>query len=216
MKKLCLFDLDGTLIEPHTAITKGVQYAMAFEGIEIVDRNTLNPFIGPPLRDSLRTCFDITDAEQIERIVSNYRDYFLEKGIYENELYPGIIDMLEQLKDAGCVLAIATSKLMLSAQKIAEYLQFDHYFDLIIGCEFDGTRSHKSEVIDYVLKALDPHRQHAPVMIGDRKYDIIGAREMGIDSIGITWGYGDREELEKEQPTLILDSVAELGRVLVG
>ena len=216
MKKLCLFDLDGTLIDPHTAITKAAQYALALEGIKIADRNELNPLIGPPLRDSLRELYNFTDPEQIERIVDKYREYFLEKGIYENELYPGVIDMLKQLKNAGLTLTIATSKLMISAQKIAEYLEFDKYFDLIIGCEYDGARSHKSEVIDYILDKLDPNKQCSPVMIGDRKYDIIGAKEMGIDSIGITWGYGSREELEMESPGLIVDSVEELGRVLLG
>ena len=215
MKKLILFDLDGTLIDPHTAITKAMQHALALEGIEIVDRNQLNPFIGPPIRDCLRELYNMTDTEKIERIVSNYREYFLEKGIYQNTLYPGIIHMLQQLKDAGLTLTIATSKLMVSAKKIAEYLEFDHYFDLIIGCEYDGTRSHKREVIDYILDELDPKRQYSPVIIGDRKYDIIGARETGIESIGITWGYGSREELAQEHPTLIVDSVETLCRTLL-
>jgi len=192
-----------------------MQHALALEGIEIVDRNQLNPFIGPPIRDCLRELYNMTDTEKIERIVSNYREYFLEKGIYQNTLYPGIIHMLQQLKDAGLTLTIATSKLMVSAKKIAEYLEFDHYFDLIIGCEYDGTRSHKREVIDYILDELDPKRQYSPVIIGDRKYDIIGARETGIESIGITWGYGSREELAQEHPTLIVDSVETLCRTLL-
>jgi len=200
----------GTLIDPHTAITTAAQYALGLEGIEIADRNQLNPLIGPPLRDSLREYFNLTDPQQIERIVDKYREYFLEKGVYQNELYPGVVEMLQQLKSAGLTLAIATSKLMISAQKIAEHLEFDWYFDLIIGCEYDGTRSHKSEVIDYVLERLDPKKQCAPVMIGDRKYDIIGAKEVGIESIGITWGYGSREELEQEKPDLIVDSVEAL------
>ena len=214
MNRLCLFDFDGTLIDPHTAITTAAQYALATEGINVMDRNELNPFIGPPLRDSLQEFYNITDQEKIERIVDKYREYFLEHGIYQNKLYPGVIAMLQQLKDAGLTLAIATSKLMQSAQKIAEYHEFDHYFDLIIGCEYDGTRSRKSEIIDYILTRLDPERRYSPIMIGDRKYDIIGAREMEIDSIGVTWGYGSREELERENPTLIVDSVEALSRVL--
>ena len=215
MNKLCLFDLDGTLIDPHTAITKGIQYALASVGIEVTDRNQLNPFIGPPLRDSLREFYNFTDADEIERLVCKYHEYFSENGIYENTLYPGVIEMLEQLKDAGCTLTIATSKLMVNAVKIAEYLKFDQYFDLIIGCELDGSRSRKCEIIDYILAAIDPVRENFPVMIGDRKYDIIGAREMGIDSIGVTWGYGSKEELEKENPTLIAESIEELLHTII-
>ena len=214
MKKLCLFDLDGTLIDPHTAITTGFQYALRSVGIEVEDRNQFNAYIGPPLQDAFRAFHHFTDAE-VDRLVGKYREYFTENGIYQNHLYPGIIEMLNHLKAADMTLTIATSKLKDFAERIAKHLDFDGYFDAIVGCELDGTRGRKREVIDYILQAFDPDRQYAPVMIGDRKYDIIGAREMGIDSIGITWGYGSREELEQENPTMIVDSVEELCQVLV-
>ena len=210
MKKLCLFDLDGTLIDPYEAMTKGMQFALVQNGIDMPDRDFLKCFIGPPVRDSLRDFLNISDPEKIEQIYSKYLDYFAEHGVYENTLYPGVVEMLAELKKAGLGLAIATSKRMLNAQAIAEYLKIDHYFDVIIGCETDGTRSRKSEVIEYVLEKIDPQRQCLAIMIGDRKYDIIGAKETGISSVGITWGYGSREELEKEQPTLVVDSMAEL------
>ena len=213
MKKLCLFDLDGTLIDPHTSITKGMQHALTFVGIKIEDRNKLNCFIGPPIRDSLQQFYNFTNSEEIELVVNKYLEYFEEKGLYENTLYPGIIDMLNRLKDAGLTLTIATSKPMVNAIKIAKHLKFDQYFDIIAGCELDGTRSRKKEVIDYVL-SNDTYKKQVSVMIGDRKYDIIGAREVDIASIGVTWGYGSREELKKEKPTLIVDSIEELIEAL--
>ena len=215
MKKLCLFDLDGTLIDPYIAITSGIQYALGDQGILVEDLDKLTGFIGPPIRDSFRNfCPDFTN-EQIERLVSKYLEHFSIKGLHENKLYPGILDMLKQLKEEGLILTIATSKLMVNAKKIARLLEFESYFDLIIGCEANGTRSIKSDIIEYLLKEIDPKRQYSPVMIGDRKYDIIGANAQGIESIGVTWGYGSREELENEKPGHIVDSIDELTRILL-
>ena len=209
MKRLILFDLDGTLIDPYDAITKGAQYALASVGFDLDDRQQLIPFIGPPLRDSLRKFTKITDNAKIEEIVSKYREYFGKYGIYENILYPGIKEMLESLKETGYPLTIATSKLMSNAVEIAQYLEIEHYFDLIIGCEADGTRSDKNEVIEHVLAEMGS-KAKSPVIVGDRKYDIIGAKLTGIDSIGVTWGYGSREELEEAGAGKVVDTMEEL------
>lgn len=208
-KRLVLFDLDGTLIDPYEAITKGAQYALADVGIHISNRDELIPFIGPPLWDSMRAITKSTDEAFIAKVVSKYREYFAEHGVYENKLYPGVVDMLERLKGAGLTLTIATSKLMTSAIEIVKYLGIEHYFDLIIGCEPDGTRSNKDDVIRHVLANVNLDGQE-PVMIGDRKFDIIGAKKTGITSIGITWGYGPREELEEAGADFIVDSMDEL------
>lgn len=212
MKKLILFDLDGTLIDPYDAITKSLQYALEDAGIEAADRSQLKVFIGPPLRTSLREFYNITDNDEIERIYSKYLEYFSEHGIYENKLYPGVIEMLEELTTTGAVLTIATSKLMVSARKIAKLLSIDRYFEHIIGCERDGSRSQKSEIIKYILDKMG--HGYDPVMVGDRKYDIAGAKEIGIDNIGVTWGYGSREELEEAGAVQIADSLEELLRLL--
>ena len=212
LKILCLFDLDGTITDPLDSITKGVQHAFAAEGIEVPDRNTLKYFIGPPIRDSMLK-FGITDKTQMERIYVKYLEYFNEYGLPENHLYPGIIPALVKLKEAGCVLTIATSKLMLNAIKIAKYHDFEKYFDLIAGCEPDGSRSKKADVIKYVLNYMGSG--YEPVMIGDTKYDIIGAKEIGIKSIGCTWGYGSREELEENGADFIADSAEELADILI-
>lgn len=209
MKRLILFDLDGTLIDPYDAITKGAKFALEHAGFEIKDRSIIIPFIGPPLRNSIRKFTKITDEDKIEEIVAKYREYFAEHGIYENTLYPGIKEMLEKLKKAGYPVVIATSKLQSNAVEIAEYLGIAQYFDLIIGCEPDGARSEKNEVIEHVL-ALMGDKAKSPVIVGDRKYDIIGAKLTGIDSIGVTWGYGSREELEEAGAGKVVDTMEEL------
>lgn len=194
--KLCLFDLDGTLTDPKEGITKSVQYALNSFGIKVGDLDELIPFIGPPLRDSFQSIYGFT-AEQAEIAVAKYREYFSETGIFENAPYAGIAELLAELKDNKIKLAIATSKPTVFAEKIAAHFGLAHYFDLIAGSEIDGTRSRKSEVISYVLESFPIHYARHAVMIGDRKYDIIGANEMGIDSIGVLWGYGSSDELKE-------------------
>ena len=218
MKTLCLFDLDGTLIDPYEAMTKGLQYALASQGVEITDRRQFIPYIGPPLRETLREFAKFTDEDKIEAMVKAYREHFLQEGIYENPLYPGVSQMLETLKNAGIPMAIATSKYIESAIKVVEYLKIDHYFETIVGSELDGSRSRKAEVIECVLDEIDPKRQYLPVMIGDRKYDIIGAKEtesVHVKSIGITWGYGSQEELQQENPDMVIDTVENLVATLL-
>ena len=213
MKTLCLFDLDGTIINPKEGITKSVQYALKFFSIEITNLDELQKFIGPPLRDSFREFYNFSEKET-EKAVEKYREYFSEKGMYENTLYPGIIDLLKQLKTDGIVLAIATSKPTFFADKIAEHFNFKRYFDFIAGSELDGARSRKSEVIEYALDIIDPKRKKSPIMIGDRKHDIIGAKETGIESIGVTWGYGSHIELEESNATWIISSPKELYSIV--
>ena len=215
MKDLCLFDLDGTIIDPKEGITKSLKYALDHFGIQIASLDELEKFIGPPLRDVFSKHFNFS-PDETERAVEKYREYFSETGIYKNTVYPGIIQLLKQLKHNKAVLAIATSKPTVFAEKIAGHFGFSNYFDIIAGSELDGTRSRKSEVINYVLNVLDPKRTKSSVMIGDRKYDIIGAKEAGIDSIGITWGYGPPEELSDAHATRMAGSPVELGHILLG
>jgi len=214
MKNLCLFDLDGTLTDPKVGITKSVSFALQSFGIEVTDMDELTKFIGPPLRDSFREFYGFSEMEA-EEAVSKYREYFGVTGMFENVIYDGVIDMLRRLKDKGITMAIATSKAAVYAEKIAEHFGFRQYFELVAGSEFDGTRSQKSEVISYALSIVDPGRKKDIVMIGDREHDIIGARETGIDSIGVTWGYGTRAELEDAGAMRIVDSLDELCRLIL-
>jgi len=216
MKTLALFDLDGTLTDPKKGITKSVAYALQHFSIEVSDLDELTKFIGPPLRDSFREFYGFSEDEA-EEAISKYREYFSEKGIYENALYPGTLEMLENFKSRNITMVIATSKPTVYAKIIAKHFKFIQYFDFIAGAELDGTRSNKSEVIDYALKSIGcTQKKDAIIMIGDRSHDIIGAKEMGIDSIGVTWGYGSKEELEKAGATWIVDSMEELCSVVLG
>jgi phosphoglycolate phosphatase len=169
------------------------------------------------LRDTFREAFGF-EGEQVELAVERYREYFGEKGLLENELYPGIIFMLETLKRlsvSGLKIAMATSKVTEYAEIIAKYFDFYKYFDFIGGSEFDGTRSTKPEVIAHVLKQFDTAKNRT-VIIGDRKHDIVGAKEAGISSIGVLWGFGGEKELTKAGANFIANSPEDVIKLVLG
>ena len=204
-----LFDLDGTLTDPKIGITKSLQYALSEFGIH-EELDSLTKFIGPPLRESFKK-YGFSDSE-IEKAVVKYREYFSKKGIFENTIYPKIPDTLKKLKDSGKSLAVATSKPTVYANRILEHFKLAQYFDFVSGDEMDGslTKDGKRDVIRIALDNLDPERKMSAVMIGDRKHDILGANDVGIDSIGVIWGYGSRNELETSGATWIVDNVVDL------
>jgi phosphoglycolate phosphatase len=207
-----LFDLDGTLTDPKPGITRSIEYALARFNITVPDLDTLIPFIGPPLSESFQTYYNFT-PEQTQQAIVYYREYFSERGLYENAVYPGITDMLASLQASQKRLVVATSKATVFAERILEHFCLDQYFTLIAGSEYDGTRIHKSEIIAYVLATLPASEQQA-VMIGDRKHDILGAKANNIPSIAVTFGYGLYEELQSAQPTHIVDTVDALASLL--
>lgn len=209
-----LFDLDGTLIDPVEGITKSVQYALAAQGIEVEDLNALCPFIGPPLRDSFQEYYGFDDA-QADRAVGKYRERFSAKGVFENTLYDGVVQLLEALEKAGKHIAIATSKPTLFAEKILAHYGVDRFFVFVGGSELDGKRSKKAEVIQYTLEHCGIDDVKDAVMIGDRKHDIIGAQEMGLDSIGVLWGYGGFDELQQAGADYIVSNMNELAGLLL-
>lgn len=209
-----LFDLDGTLTDPVLGITNSVMYALKKYGIEVNDRRELYKCIGPPLTDSFENFYGFSKVEA-KNAVEYYREYYREKGIFENTVYDGIETLLKMLKDNGRTLLLATSKPQVFAERILEHFKIAQYFTFVAGSNLDGTRVKKGEVIKYALencKNIDPTKA---VMIGDREHDIIGAKEAGMDSIGVLFGYGGRDELEKAGADKIVESVAELGRVLL-
>ena len=212
-----LFDLDGTLTDPKPGITQCVQYALRCMGIEEPDLDKLEPFIGPPLTDSFREFYGM-DQEQAAEAVAKYRERFSEKGLYENEIYPGMKQMLENLKTAGCHLAVASSKPEHFVKKILVYFDIDGYFEVIVGSELDGTRCQKEEVVAEALRRFFPDG-NIPcddiVMVGDRKFDIIGGREMGLHQIGVAYGYAQEGELEAAEAEYIVNDLDELERVLI-
>ena len=212
-KRNILFDLDGTIIEPKEGLTKAVQFSLESFGIYVEDRDTLTPFIGPPLRDSFKKYYGLND-EEVELAIKKFREYFAPKGVYENVLYDGIVDLFEELKTAGKQLIIATSKPTVFAETILNYHNIRDYFVFVAGSELNEKRSRKGEVIRYALESMKITELQSTIMIGDREHDVIGAREMGLECIGVCYGYGSLKELEDAGATYIARDVEELSRLL--
>ncbi|WP_404447639.1 HAD family hydrolase [Sutcliffiella horikoshii] len=213
--KVILFDLDGTLSDPKEGITKSVQYALAKMDIVESDADRLETFIGPPLQISFVEYYGLDEMES-KRAIGFYRERFKEKGMFENVLYPDISLLLEALKENGFVLVVATSKPTVFAEQIIKYFELEKYLQLIVGGNLDGTRSSKTEIIQYILDKYTEFNRSDFVMIGDRKHDIIGAKNTGIDSIGVTYGYGSQEEIRDAEPTYIVSSIDDLMGLLLG
>lgn len=213
-KKYMLFDLDGTLTDPQEGITNSVAYALEQYGIHVEDRSSLNKFIGPPLKDSFMEYYGFAE-DRAEEAVWKYREYFNEDGIFENKVYPGIPQMLQRLNDQGKILIVATSKPTVYAKRILKRFELSQYFADVQGSEMDGRRTKKEEVISYALEQNQITDNAQAVMIGDREHDIIGAKKCGLDSIGVLFGYGSREELEGCGAGQIVDTVQMLEDLLI-
>ncbi|MBQ3099527.1 MAG: HAD family hydrolase [Clostridia bacterium] len=213
MIKYIFFDLDGTLTDPFEGITRCVEYALNHYGITVGDRRTLAPFIGPPLADSFIKYYGFTREKAFEAI-DVYRERFRDIGLFENEMYDGVPEMLDGLKNAGAKIVLATSKPRVFAERILKHFGLTEYFDLIDGSELDGTRVNKDEVIAHALEALKCKKNEG-VMIGDRLHDIDGAKKNGLDSIGVLWGYGSEDELIGAGADSIAESIDDLTRMLL-
>ena len=207
MIETVLFDLDGTLTDSGLGITKGVQYALGQLGYDVPPRESLFSFIGPPLHKSFQRHCGVDEAGAAEA-VRQFRVYYNEMGgILENEVYPGVRELLRDLKAAGKRLVVATSKPQAAAEKVMRHFGLDEFVPEIIGGT-DDTRNTKGKVIAYALReyGVDPT---TAVMVGDREHDILGAAENNLPAIGITWGYGDRAELETAGAEAVFDTPAE-------
>ena len=204
-----LFDLDGTLTDPKEGIVNSVIYALRKMGIDEQDHNKLLSFIGPPIQHSFANIYGMNE-EQVTDTVTYYREYFKTKGMFENHVYEHIPSVLQDLKDTGKRLFVATSKPTVFAKQILEHFQMAHYFEEIVGSNLDGTRIAKAEIIQHILHTYDGLEKEDVVMVGDREHDIIGARQVGIDSIGVLYGYGSNEELVAAGATHISKDVESL------
>ncbi|MDO4622369.1 MAG: HAD hydrolase-like protein [Eubacteriales bacterium] len=216
MNKLIIFDLDGTLTDSAPGITNCARLALQKMGYPEYTQEELNTFVGPPLQVHFVE-FAHMNAEQVDEAVRLFRERYDAVGKFENSVYPGIPELLKRLKKAGCLVTIATSKPEKFALQIADHFALTPYFDCIAGATMDESHNRKPLIIEDVLRStgyLDKREQ--AVMIGDRKYDILGAKEKGIRSIGAAYGYGSREELEEAGADRIAASVEELGELLLG
>lgn len=192
--KTVLFDLDGTLSNPKVGIIGSIQYALAKLSDKVFSDDELLWCIGPPLQESFAKLLKTGDPQRIDMAMRYYRELFAEKGLFQNELYAGIDELLGQLVELDCMLFVATSKPHVFATKIIDYFELSHYFRTVYGSELDGTRSDKGELIGHIL-ASEGLEASSTLMVGDRKHDIIGAQKQAVGTIGVTWGFGGRTEL---------------------
>lgn len=213
LSRTVLFDLDGTLTDPKLGITRCIQYALSELGYKPPDANELHWCIGPPLKSSFSQLLQTSDDTLIQEAISLYRSRFSTIGLFENSLYPQIPETLKIIRAAGYQTFVATSKPQIYATRIIEYFDLAPLFDGVYGSELDGNRSVKGDLISYILEqeSLLPS---TVVMVGDRSHDIIGAKKNNIASIGVTYGYGSREELETHKADLIADCPDEIPILL--
>ena len=209
-----LFDLDGTLTDSGEGITKSVQYALKSFGILVDDLKELNKFIGPPLKDSFKEYYNF-DEDKAQLGLVKYREYFADKGIYENKLYDGIPELLEVLKKNNKKIVLATSKPEVYARQILQYFKIDKYFDFAAGADFEETRVNKGDVIKYALQEANITDLSKVIMVGDREHDIIGAKENNIKSVGVLYGFGDVIELTQARAEYIVKDTEELLNILL-
>ncbi len=208
-----LFDLDGTLTDPGVGITKSVQYALNRYGISVNDRAELYPFIGPPLVDSFMKYYGFSKEQSIEA-VEVYREYFRVKGLFENEVYPHVPQMLDALKKAEKTLLVASSKPEEFVLTILKHFDLLPYFDFVGGASMDEIRSKKEDVLRYVIEKANVDPKTA-IMVGDRKFDIQGAHAFGLDAVGVTYGYGSLEELTEAKPEYLVNAPEEISLLLL-
>lgn len=209
-----LFDLDGTITDSGEGITKSVQYALKHFGITEDNLSDLNKFIGPPLKDSFKRFYNFDD-EKAEMGLIKYREYYAEKGIYENSLYEGIVEVFEALKKKDKKIILATSKPEVYAKEILKYFKVDNYFTFTAGADFEETRVNKGDVIKYALNEAKISDLSKVVMVGDREHDIIGAKENNIKSIGVLYGYGDVIELTQARADYIAKDTSQLLNIII-
>lgn len=213
MKKI-LFDLDGTLVNSQEGITKGVQYALRESmGIEEPDLESLRCFIGPPLALMFDQKYHIP-AEQIEPTVGKYREYYDTVGMNECELYPGVEETLRHLHEKGYVIGLASSKPERNCVQILKNHGVADYFDDIIGASIGPERREKVLVLEEAFRRMGVRDRSEVVLIGDTKYDAIGAAKAGIDCIGVTYGFGTREELFEAGAVAVFDTLQEVEAYL--
>ncbi len=209
-----IFDLDGTMVDSVIGITNSIIYALQKYNIEIPNEDELKKFIGPPLIDSFQELYGFSREEAMTAF-EYYRDYYRAKGIFECSVFPGIEDILRSLKEKGIYLMVATVKVEQYANIVLEHFGLAGYFTCVAGSNLDGTLAHKDEIILSVLERCKITDTEHTLMIGDRMHDILGAKKAGLDSIGVSFGYGTKEELENAGADLLAESVEDLKTILL-
>lgn len=206
------FDLDGTLSDPAQGITLSIQHALSRLGAPVPEQHELLWCIGPSLRQSFTRLLD-GDAARAEEAITLYRERFSTVGMYENEVYPGIPNLLDALRQAGCSLYVATSKPQVYAQKILDHFGLTPMLQRIYGPSLEGKRSEKAELLTHAMEEEGIHPESC-WMVGDRMFDIAGARACGLRSIGVLYGYGSREELTEAGADHLAETPKKIFRII--
>ena len=207
--KYILFDLDGTLTDPQEGICKSINHALSYYGIE-KPLNELTKYIGPPLLNSFA---ELVGEENAQDAIVKYRERFSVVGLYENEIYPNVKDTLSLLKEQGYILCTASSKPQIYVEKILQHFDIAQYFTIIGGSTLDGKICEKEDVINLVLEQLNADKQDV-VMVGDTRFDLIGAEKMGLSTIGVTYGFASKEELCQYPNITLIDDISEITDIL--
>ena len=212
-KRVLLFDLDGTLTDSVEGITRSIQYALKKLRKPAPDPEDLHWCIGPPLIESLKRLLGDTGSGQVQEALIIYRERFSKIGKFENKVYDGIPEALSLLNEKGFSLFVATSKPTVYAIDIIKYFDLAPYFNRVYGSELNGDLVDKTELIDHIIsnEGIDKNRV---VMIGDRSHDMIGAKNNGLASIGVTYGYGTREELLDSGADQLASSPSDILNIL--
>ena len=208
-----VFDLDGTLTDPKIGITSAIRFALSRMGYPEPPAEELLDWIGPPLFDSFIDKFSMTPAQAL-KAVDYYREYYSDRGLYENHPYQGVEALLKKLQADGVDLYVATSKPEVYARKILDHFGLSDYFRWIAGSTLDGRISRKEDVLDYLTDQCLIGREDSVLMVGDRRFDVEGARHAGFDSGAVLYGYGSREELEYCDPNYIFESPEHILKIL--
>ena len=219
--KFVLFDLDGTLIASAEGVIEAFEYALSKFGIDPGDRESMKKLVGPVLKESFQKVYHF-DSETVEEVLRYYHESYETSGIYKVPLFEGVDDMLSALQDAGKILLVVTAKQQEMAESILRYVGIDRYFRAVVGPNRSESRTDKAAMIKKALSWLELHEsagspaaEHT-VMVGDRFFDIEGAVQDGVDSIGVLYGYGDRQELEKAGATWFAETPEEVVRIIKG
>ncbi len=212
--KNILIDLDGTLTDPKVGITTSARYGLEKIGHPIAEDLNIDWIIGPPLKASLAKLLNVDVSDVLaDQALQGYRERFAVTGLYENKVYVGVAETLAQLTQQGFHLYVATAKPTVYARQILEHFDLAQYFKVIYGSELNGERTNKGDLIEYILQQEQLHAAEC-VMVGDREYDILGARRNQIQGVAVSYGYGSREEIQHAAPAKIIHTFSDLPNMV--
>ena len=216
MFQYILFDLDGTLTDPGEGITKSIAYAFEHYGVAYTSLDELKKYIGPPLIREFSQCLHV-DMDTAFAYVTKFRERYNTIGWKENHPIPGMAEALVTLKEAGCKLAVATSKPLPTAMMVLEHFDMARHFEVICGADADGGHADKAYIVSQALERLGVTEEQKPqaVMVGDRMHDVVGGQKNGLTTVGLTMGYGSREEFAGAGVSYVADSAEEMVAYLL-